>query len=81
MEKRIAEILMEWVADAGLHSSVQFSYDRKTGVLTIYTCSPNYMLGWMYRLRNKYDVILASEIEGYTEFKLVETSVYQISRK
>lgn len=74
----IRNILKQWKAEAKATRVIQFRYDSSTGVLSIYTSQPGYLIGRYGNLVEKYKQILKDSVRSFTKVEFVETEYFWV---
>ena len=70
--KTIQEILKQWKAEVNLHGVIQFSFNRSSGEMCIYTHDSKKLL----RQEKKYTEILKEKVRGLETILFIETAHY-----
>lgn len=73
---RINKILKQWKIESGTKKVIQYRY--REGTLSIYTSQPGYLIGGAGALVNKYEEILAKELNDFKDVKFVETESFWV---
>ena len=72
--KKIYHIIKDWKKEAKYEKVIQFKYDYKTHILTLYVAYPGYLIGRAGNLYNKYIEILNKEGHNVKEIKFEEVN-------
>lgn len=70
--KTIQEILKLWKEEVNLHGVIQFSFDRSSGLLCIYTHDTKRLL----RAEERYLKLLKARVRGFQNLMLIETAYF-----
>lgn len=70
--KTIQEILKQWKAEVHIRGVIQFSFERSSGKLCIYSHDTKKLL----REEEKYTNMLKERVRGFESLMLIETAYY-----
>lgn len=70
---QICDILREWKKECEYKGVIQFKHSYSTGILTIFTAYPGYLIGKEGCHAYKYIEIFKNKIIGFDTIKFVET--------
>lgn len=76
--RSIRSILKQWKTEAKATRVIQFKYNYSTGVLSIYTSQPGYLIGRHGDLVEKYKQVLKESIPSFTKVEFWETDYFWV---